>query len=1018
MDQDVIGWSTADIALLIQSLARPAIEQFVHDHPYLQQRALAGFSKRLPPNYPQRLATHLAQRAAHYQQSLQELIKHWRQEKQTLCKAIEQIEPPITLEALAPLLEQYGGRDTLSALHTDPRFESFGETLSALRLGIERGDIPLEPTAPPPAPPARESGEPPLCGAAATQAQATATDSATRRAGTSAAVATLPRPSGGLPHPPAAPPAPKTTSELFTALETELQSLQTIQQTIETCAAQLTGRQTSDDPHALSRILEKLNAAHQKRIEGFARLATLDSALLNALRAETQQAEAIGQVEGLSANLPADKPPTAISEAAARLQTFQQTSERLTSALTLNEQRLAALKAAPAAIEIFLREIDALEGESGPLRARLASLKTSVPEHARAKHIERLLQIADKAREQASALRSGLLQDWHTHLLRACQDSESLLNQSLHLSTDLPEITNLQQSLQHARAILATPLIPDAPVPLPFPPSQILTCRQNLIKHSEHLRQALATYNPQIALAFLQDFEQSAVQHFGPEAEPAELTPQYLQKVGAALVGAASLLTGYSGLIWRVGATLLAALDNTAAEQFYERFGFAAVATAIAVSLRSGDFPLGLAFAEKEYLFYTDADIETVFKHERVLDILSYNCATHAFPALPADCFASATPAVRQAALELLSRAAQINFPEPLRLQLSAALLAASDSTEERAQAGRLLLHSLIDQRQHLNAYCVWRALALEQPNLYSDSTGLKALFTLIWHFTLDTHTASGPLAALCADSSLQEASSYVPGVALALSLGALSLARARHPRGEEWSGFFLDMLHDNHHYLAISDALRARLPKPSGEPARDTKTLNKQRRIQAEFNAALAEANRRIQVSKYRFAPTKQMRNQIDVQLRSILAALQQGLEPTGDLGVNLHAANPLDLARTLIQESEKTRRQEGRDPIVGDDLKKLRKDLENLLKHLIEAASKRAQLAALGIDPSALLAQSANSTDHPSSHQPDDHPIENHSWESYESMQSELRRLLAEAPHSRDLLQQALPDISLDVN
>jgi hypothetical protein len=1015
MDEDAgIAWSTEDITLLIQSLARPAIEQFVHDHPYLQQRALAGFSKRLPSNYAQRLATHLAQRAAIYQQIFHELIKYWRQEKQPLCETIEQIQAPITLEALTPLLEQYGGRDILSALHTDPRAETFGETLSALRQGIERGEIPLEGAAPSLA---HDSGKLAPSRTPTRRDQAPANGPSNHRErqlpGASVAVATLPRPPGGLPHP-VAPPAPKTTAELFSALEAELQSLQTIQQTIETCGAQLTQPQAADDPQALPRILERLNAAHQKRTESLARFAALDSELLKSLRAETQQAEAAGQVEGLSASLPSDTAPRTISEASAHLQAFKQASERLLAALTLNEQRLAALKAAPAAIETLLREIDELGGESGPLRSRLATLKTTLPEHASTRQIERALQMAEKAREQALTLRNGWLQDWQNHLLRACRDSESLLNQSLHLSADLPEITNLQQSLQDARTLLATPLFPDAPVPLPFPPARIITCRQQLGQHGERLRQALATYNPQIALAVLYTFEQS---------QPADLTPQQLQKIGAALVGAASLPAGYSGLIWRVGATILAALDNTAAEAFYERFGFAAVATAIAASLRNGDFPLGLAFAEKDYLFYTDADIGSVFKHERVMDILSYHCATDTFPALPADCFASASPAVHQAALELLSRAAQINFPPALRLQLSAALLAASASPEERSQAGRLLIRSLIDQHQHINAYCVWRALALEQPNLQADPTGLDALFSLIWHFTLDTHSPGSALAALCADTSLQEASSFIPGIALALSLGALALARARHPRGEEWAAFFLDALHDHHHYLAISDALRARLPKGAGETTENenAETLSKQLAIKslwAEFTAALAEADRRIQISNYRFAPTKQMRSQIDARISPLLSALQQGLEPNGDLGAHLHEADPLDLTRALIQDAEKLRRQEGHGPIEGNDLKKLKKDLENLLGLLVEAASKRASLAALGADFAALRAQPGSGTDHAAPIQPGDHPADYQSWENYEAMQAELRRLLSDAPQSRDLLQQALPGISFDVS
>ena len=1015
MDQDVIGWSTADITLLIQSLARPAIEQFVHDHPYLQQRALAGFSKRLPPNYAQRLATYLAQRAALYQQSLQELIKCWRQEKQSLCDAIEQMETPITLEALATILAEHGGRETLSALHTDPRAETFGDTLAALRQGIERREISLEPTTLPTEPPTRDSGKSAIRSTGTVGTVQIPPTGAVKRPGLTptegaTGVATLARPFGGL-HTIAAPSVPKTLIELFAALETELQALQTAQQTIETYGTQLTQHQTSNDPQALQRLIEKLSASNQKNMESFARLAALDGELLKALRAETQQAEASGQVEGLSASLPAEAAPNTISEASARLQTYRQTSERLNAALTENERRLVELTAAPAAIEAILREIDDLEGESGPLRARLANLKTTVPENASTKQVERALQMAVKAREQARTLRNGLLQDWHNHLLRACRDSESLLNQSLHLSADLPEITNLQHALQHARTVLATPLIPDAPVPLPFPPAQIIASRQQLSQHGDRLLRALATYNPQIALVFLQEFDQ---------AEPAELTPQQLQKVGAALVGAASLRAGYSSLIWRVGATLLAALDNATAEQFYDRYGFAAVATAIAVSLRNGDFPLGMGFAEKEYLFYTDAEMTSVFKHERVLDILSYHCATYTFPKPTPDCFAKASPSVRQAALELLARSTQINFPPALCLQLSAALLAAAVSTEERAQAVRLLIRSLIDQRQYLNAYCAWRALTVEQPNLYSDPTGLESLFSLIWHFTLDAHTPSAPLAALCTESSLQEASSYVPGIALALSLAALALARARHPRGEEWSAFFLDALHDHHHYLAVSDALRARLPKPTDGlvDGQDAEALSKQQAILVQFKAALTEAERRLLVSNYRFAPTKQMRNQIDAQIQPVLAALQQGLEPTGDLGADLLEADPADLTSTLIQEAERTRRQEGRDSIEGNDLKKLRNDLTNLLKQLIEAVNKRAELVALGANVAALCASQSNGSNHLSPDQAEEHPDDYQGWENHEAIQSELRRLLSDAPHSRNLLQQALPGISLEVD
>jgi hypothetical protein len=272
----------------------------------------------------------------------------------------------------------------------------------------------------------------------------------------------------------------------------------------------------------------------------------------------------------------------------------------------------------------------------------------------------------------------------------------------------------------------------------------------------------------------------------------------------------------------------------------------------------------------------------------------------------------------------------------------------------------------------------------------------------------------------LCSDSSLQEASSYVPGIGLALALAALVLARARHPRGEEWAGFFLDMLHDHHHYLAISDALRARLSKVSGEQAdsKDSELLRKQQAIKEQFNAALAEAERRLKVSNYRFAPTKQMRNQIDSQIQMVLAVLQQGQEPHGDLGNHLAEADPSYLTNMLIQEAERSRRQEGRDSIEGNDLKKLRKDLENVLKRLIDAANQRASLVALGFDFAAWRGQSGNGFDAPLPDQPEDHPADYQSWESHDAMQIELRRLLSDAPQCRDLLQQVLPGISLEVD
>lgn len=1007
MDQEATRLSAEDIVQLIHLLGRTPIEQFVREHAYLQ-RSLAGFSKRLPPDYAQRLARFLIQRSTLNQQGLQELLKRWRQQHQPLCDAIQQLEPPLTLESLAPLIQQHGGRATLYALRTDPRAEMLGDIISAIRQGLDQGEIPPAPSV---ALSTESASDVPKPNGSTTPARHSASPANTKeRLAPAATVATLPRLTGSLASRTAPASAPKTTPDLFAALDAELQAIQATDQAIATCAAQLAQPQIAHDPQALQRIIEKLTSVRQKLIGSLDRFAALENSLLEKIRSETAEAEATGLAEGLTALLPQADTPLTVDDARAHLQALQHAHTRLQEAITLNERRRAALKAIPAAIESLLDEIAALGGEPGPLSARLAKLKATPGENISNRQLERTLEEARRYQAKALSQRNALLQGWHEDLQRACRDSETLLNQSLHLPTDLPEITNLQAVLDRVHALLATPLTPNPPVPLPFPPAQLASSHQALREHYERLRQALSNYNPQIALAALHDFE---------SASPTDPTPQQLREVGAALVGAASLSEGYSSLIWRVGAMLLMTLDNAAAEQFYERYGYAAVATAITASLRAGDFPLGLTFAEKDYLFYTGADIASVFDHPRVQNILSDACASSTFPPVSADCFQHASPALRQAAGEFLRIAPHIHLPESLRLQLSAALLATA-SPEERSQAGRIFIHTLNNHGQNLNAYCAWRALAQESPDLYTDPLGLEILYRLFWRLTLDTHTPSAQLATLCADPVLGEISTYTPGIALALALGSLALARAHHPQGEALATHFLNLLHDHHPYPALSDALRARLPAHPGEAAGDTNEAHaRQHAIQsalAQLASNLAEADRRIQISNYRFAPTKQMRNQIDTRLRPLLTTLQRGLQPTGDLAHKLSEMDPAELSRMLISEEERSRRQGGYEPIGGDDLNKLKRDLENLLSSLQIAARHQAELIALGLEPHSIEAALSSGSDYIPEHSLNETQANSQPWDNLEATQLELRRMLTEAPQARDMLQRALPNLPLD--
>jgi hypothetical protein len=1032
MDQDVAGWSVEEVKQLIQLFDRSAIEQFVREHAFLQKRALAGFSKRLPPDYPQRIARFLTQRATQNQQTLNDLIKRWREQNSALCDAIQALEASSTPEAFVPLVEQHGGVPALYALRTDPRAAELSDHITALRSGIKAGTFAKMPAAKAPARAKPASAEP----ASAAQPAANGTATKERPAQANGASAATPASlSGGPTSRSGQNGAPKSISASFAALEAEVQTLQTAGHNIVSWATQLAQPQTAQDPQALQRLIEKLSAARQKIIDALTRFAALDSEVLENIRAETELAEADGLVAGLVASLPPPAAPTTIDGAQGRLQTLREARTRLETSIALNEQRRVELHALPASIERLLNEIVILGGMRTPLSVSLAKLEAGINRPTSSQQVEQLLEQARRIYANALLYRNDLLQTWHNRLSGACRAGETLLNKSLHLSADLPEITSVETALERARDLLKTPLAPNPPAPIPFSPAQLDESHQQLIQGQERLRQVLANYNPQAALAALYRFENHP---------PAELTHQQLDEIGAALVGAASLREGYEGLIWRIGATLLMTLDSSAAEQFYERFGFTAIATATAASLRSGDFPLGLTFAAKEHLFYTVADIADVFTHPRTLDILSDACATQTFPMASPDCFKDVSPAIRQAALAFLRIASQIHLQAPLQLQLSAALLAATDTPAEQTQAGRLFISALIDQGQSLNAYCAWRALAARHNQLYADPIGTDALSSLLWRLTLDTRSSSAQLAALCSDSALQEISAYAPGITLALALGSLALARADHAVGagaRATSGSesaktqfsqapaavgagqtarFLDMLHDQHPYPTLSDILRARLPNQGLEPgAEDIETREKQRAIRATLASLaenLTEADRRIQLSHYRYAPTKQLRNQIDTRLKPLLTTLQQGQEPTGDLGPELQNLDTAALARLVINDEERIRKQEGRDSIDGDDRNKLRRDLENLFEYLQTANAKRAELIALGLEPTTIAAALSNESASLSAAASLEAIAQQR--EMQEALESELHRLIGEAPQAQALLQRALPDLSLDLS
>ncbi len=157
-------------------------------------------------------------------------------------------------------------------------------------------------------------------------------------------------------------------------------------------------------------------------------------------------------------------------------------------------------------------------------------------------------------------------------------------------------------------------------------------------------------------------------------------------------------------------------------------------------------------------------------------------------------------------------------------------------------------------------------------------------------------------------------------------------------------------------------------------------------------------------------------MRNQIDIRLKAALAALQQPEELRDELALRLMEDDPEEIARALIEQEEKNRRQLGFESIEGDDLKKLRKDLENVATHLSLAARKRAQLLQLGMSLRSIKRFSGGL----SQPQPQDSEEEaTTEWRPKdEPLLQDVHRILAEVPQARRLLQRALPLLSLELS
>lgn len=253
-----------------------------------------------------------------------------------------------------------------------------------------------------------------------------------------------------------------------------------------------------------------------------------------------------------------------------------------------------------------------------------------------------------------------------------------------------------------------------------------------------------------------------------------------LEQFAPAVVVGATVREGYSGLAWEAGTELLAGgkLYDRDPVQFFEAFGWEALANGICASLREKHILEGLSYVKVPFLPPTN-DVH-ILDHPQVVKAILDGLAETPRPFVRPAELGAADEEVQYEFGELLQRLVALGADEELCLQWSSCALRVlpTQSLPYRAAAVSLL-RTLLRSERNIAAYYVYRALAEQIEELWDDPVSLEVLRTLISQYWQDSPNGHEVLVQLCADDEvLRHCRQHSDTLVM---LGALAIHLSRH---------------------------------------------------------------------------------------------------------------------------------------------------------------------------------------------------------------------------------------------
>lgn len=255
----------------------------------------------------------------------------------------------------------------------------------------------------------------------------------------------------------------------------------------------------------------------------------------------------------------------------------------------------------------------------------------------------------------------------------------------------------------------------------------------------------LATYCEQLESSVInvKNANNNAIKYFQRKIqEDSEYV--FVQQEEIAILGTALVnVAGESEQLWWLGddvmvRLMLSNLEGIDEQEFYERYGYAAVANAITTATRNYVFSPILSLFNSNFLPPTNEPgqdkIETLLKHPLVKQAFSEAVEANTIRFNPEE-FQKFSINKQKASLTLLSHKDALKLPATNRLQWAALLHNAFETgSTEHYTATRLLLDALLDSEQYFSFYYALRALEADYPDLWTVNSYRPMLSQLILH--------------------------------------------------------------------------------------------------------------------------------------------------------------------------------------------------------------------------------------------------------------------------------------------